>query len=302
MTTTSTRTRWIPGRSTTALTTLIVAGLLASASCASASSTPTTDDPTPSAPSSSDTPASDTDQGRAGAPLDRAFIYEVGPERARALAAMDTVSTVQVSGTAEVEVDPDRARVLFSVETEAETAEGASSRNAERMDAVLSALRQTEMPGLQLETRGYSLQPRYRRPDSDDAPEIDGFRASNMVEATISAPDSVGALVDAAIEAGANQVASLSFLASDTEEARLQALRQAVERARTEAEAIAGALGMSLGRALEVTGGADSPPGPVAVRMEALGSFQSSPTPVEPGSQTVSASVTVRYALRPGGA
>lgn len=284
----------------TALTTLVMSALLATASCASASSTPTADRSSPPSPSSSGTPSSDPADGSGGAPLDRAFIYEVGPEQARA--AADTVSTVQVSGTARVEVEPDRARVLFSVETEAETAEEAGSLNAERMDGVLSALRATGMPGLELETRAYSLQPRYRRPDSGDAPEIDGFRASNMVEATISTPDSVGVLVDAAIGAGANGVTSLSFLASDTEEARLQALRQAVERARAEAEAIAGALGMSLGRALEVTGGADSPPGPVSVRMEALGSFQSSPTPVEPGSQTISASVTIRYALTQGGA
>lgn len=260
---------------------LVVPVVLASATCASA---------TPAPPAEGGSRSGD-------APVDRAYVYEVGPEQARALAAADTVSTVQVSGTGRVEVTPDRAQVLFAVETQAETAEGASTRNAARMDAVLAALRDTGMPGLELETRGYSLEPQYRRPDSGDAPEIDGFRARNNVEATISAPDSVGVVIDAAIAAGANRVASLSFLASDTEEARLQALGNAVERARSEAEAIAEALGMSVGRALEVTGGAESPPEPFPMRLEAL-SLQSSPTPVEPGSQTISANVTIRYALR----
>lgn len=262
---------------------LAVLTILVSASCAAAS------------PGSVPGPADGDGDG--DGPLDRAFIYEVGPEQARALAAADTVSTVQVSGSAEVEVEPDRARVLFAVESRDETAQGASRRNAEEMDAVLGALRETEMPGLELETRGYSLRPEYRRPDSGDTPELDGFRASNTVEATISDPESVGALIDAAIGAGANRVTALSFLVSDSEEARLEALRGAVEAARRDAEAIAGALGMTLGEALEVTGGADNPGSPISVRMEALGS-QGGPTPVEPGSQTIRASVTIRYALR----
>lgn len=214
-------------------------------------------------------------------------------------AAPDTLSTLQVSGSAQVEVETDRARVDFAVETEAETAQEASRENAGRMESVLAALRETGLPGLELETREYSLRPRYRRPDAGGVQEIDGFTASNTVVATMDDPTRAGALIDAGIEAGANRVASLTFLASDTEEARLQALRDAVAAARTEAEAIAGALGMTLGEPLEVSGGADRTQPPSPFRMEAA-NFQDAPTPVEPGTQTVSASVTIRYALREG--
>lgn len=210
----------------------------------------------------------------------------------------DTVSTLQVSGSAEIDVDVDRAQVSFAVETESETADEASRQNAERMESVLEALRDTGVQGLEVETRGYSLRPRYRRPDNTGTREIAGYTASNTVVATMDDPSRAGTLIDAGIGAGANRVASLTFLASDTEDARLEALRRAVNRARREAEAIAGALGMSLGEPLEVSGGADrpSPPGPLRMEM----ALQASPTPVEPGSQTVSASVTIRYALRDG--
>ncbi|MFP3947509.1 MAG: SIMPL domain-containing protein, partial [Longimicrobiales bacterium] len=161
-------------------------------------------------------------------------------------------------------------------------------------------LRETDLPGLEIETRGYSLQPRYRRPDAGGTREIDGFTARNMIEVTVDDPASAGALVDAGIGAGANRVASLTFLASDTEEARLRALRDAVATAHREAEAMAGALGMSLGEPLEVTGGADrSPPTPMPFRMESA-TFQDASTPVEPGTRAVSASVTIRYTLRGG--
>lgn len=235
----------------------------------------------------------------AGAPLDHVYVYEVAGEVERAGAAADTLSTLQVSGSAQVEVEADEAQVTFAVETEAGTAEEASRRNAERMEAVLTALRETAVPGLELDTHGYSLQPRYRRPDATGLREIDGYRATNMVVATVSDVSGVGSLIDAGVGAGANRVASLSFRASDTEAARLQALREAVDRARSEAEAIAGAMGVSLGRVLEVTGGADPITPMPRFRAEAM--VQDASTPIEPGSQTVSASVTVRYALQQGG-
>lgn len=208
----------------------------------------------------------------------------------------DTLSTVRVSGTGRVDVDADRARVSFTVETEAERAEVASRQNAERMEAVLTALRETGLSGLEIETGGYSLRPRYQRPDATGTREISGYTASNTVVATMDEPRRAGTLIDAGIGAGANRIASLVFLASDTEEARLQALREAVAQARSEAEAIAGALGMSLGEPLEVSGGADQPPPPSPLRMEMAA--QEASTPVEPGTRTVSASVSIRYLLR----
>lgn len=216
------------------------------------------------------------------------------PAAATSVAA-DTVSTLQVSGSAEIDVATDRARVTFAVETEDSIARGASQRNAERMEAVLAALRELD-DGLQIETFGYRLQPRYRRTDDRGSREIDGFRATNMIRVTSSEAPAVGRLIDTAVEAGANRVASLSFEASNVEEARLEALREAVASARRQAEAIAGAMGVPLGAALEVQSGFDMPRPMIQYRAEAA-ALQDASTPVEPGEQTVSANVTIRYRL-----
>lgn len=204
---------------------------------------------------------------------------------------------IEVGGTAEVSVPADQAQISFSVETEAETARDAARQNADRMDAVLRALRGTEVPGLELETHGYTLQPRYRRPSREGGtPEIDGYRAVNHVRATTPTVDAVGRLIDAAVGAGANRIASLSFQAVNTEDARLEALRMAVEKARTEARTIAEALGVTLGSPIQVRGGAESPsPRPMA--FEQMEMARAADTPVEPGEQTVRASVTVRYGI-----
>lgn len=204
---------------------------------------------------------------------------------------------LQVSGTAEVSIPSDRAQVRFAVETEAPTAREASTENAERMERVMTALRGTGLEGLEIETSGYDLQPRYRRPDQTGTRTIDGYRALNHVEVTVDDVSGVGRLIDAAIGAGANRVAGLTFSARDTGPARQEAVRTAVLRAREEAEAMASALGARLGEPLEVQGGAQLPgPRPMPYRME-MAQAADMETPVEPGEHTVYANVTIRYRL-----
>ena len=204
---------------------------------------------------------------------------------------------LHVSGSATVTLPSDRAHVRFAVETEAATAREASAENARRMDAVIRALRETEADGLDIETSGYALQPRYARPERNQARVIEGYTARNHVSATVADTEAVGRLIDAAIEAGANRVAGLSFSASDTEEARKEAVRLAVETARSEAEAMAAALGATLGEPVEVRGGASAPPPVPFARGAEMMQAADAPTPVEPGDQQVTANVNITYRL-----
>lgn len=199
---------------------------------------------------------------------------------------------IEVSGTATVQVPADQAQVSFAVETRAEVAADASAANATAMSRVLAALRGGRLPGLDVETFGYSLQPQYAT-DPSRVRSIAGYAAYNNVRATIDDVDQVGRLIDVAIEAGANQVASIAFVASDTEPARTQALADAVRNARAQAEVIARELGYELGPPLEIRGGADRP---MPVMFEAM-RVQADVTPIEAGDQSVSANVSVRFAL-----
>jgi uncharacterized protein YggE len=188
--------------------------------------------------------------------------------------------------------------ISFTVETQAPTAAEATSLNAERMDGVIQALRGSGVPELRIETFGYSLQPEYERPQPNrEARAIVGYRAHNNIRCTFKELDAAGSVLDRAVEAGANRIANLSFGASDTREARLQALAEAVRQAREQAETMAEAMGVELGRVLEVTGGASSPPvGPRrAVMFEAVAADVA--TPIEAGNLTVSASVSVSYRI-----
>jgi uncharacterized protein YggE len=214
--------------------------------------------------------------------------------------AQEDVSAVTVTGVGEVHAPPDRSRISFAVETEDETARGAGEANATLMTTVSTALRAAgdAFPGFRLETSGYSLNPRYGSLTNDGPRLIVGYTARNTVQITVDQVAGIGPLIDAAIGAGANRVAGIGFDVRDQEPYRHEAVRLAVEKARAEAEVIAAALGMRLGPALDVQGGADYLPYAVPYAMDRGMEFaQAVPTPVEAGPQPVTARITVRYRL-----
>lgn len=208
---------------------------------------------------------------------------------------------IEVSGSASVSVEPDLVRAAFAVETRAATAGEAATANAELMDAVIRAVRGSGIRGVDVETFGYTLRPEYAYAEGQPprSQVIDGYTALNNVRATAGDVAAAGRLIDAAIRAGANRVSSLAFEAADTDVAREEALTRAVRGATAQAATIAGALGRALGPPLEVRGGAEQPyprsGGQVMFRAE-----MAVDTPIEAGELTVSASVTIRFAL--GGA
>lgn len=219
-----------------------------------------------------------------------------------AAVAVDT-TRVSVTGRASRSVLADRARIQVAVETEGATAEEASSRNARTMNRVLDAVRGALDGGPdgegRLETTGYRLDPRYRQDrNREGPPEIVGYQAVNRVVVTVEDVELVGPVLDAALDAGANRVAGLSFFASDTESARLDAVRTATEQARREAEVVAEAMGMEIVGVASVStsGGGSVPVMRAGVEMQAAMS-----TPVESGSQSVSATVNVTFLLLPEG-
>jgi uncharacterized protein YggE len=209
---------------------------------------------------------------------------------------------ITVQGMAEVRVPSDRARLSFMVETQTRTAREAAQQNADRMDRVVRALREAGGTTVTVETGGYELHPVYSQisRNETDIPTIEAYRAINHVNVRADDVTRVGGLIDAALAAGANRISSLRFEAKDPEPARLEAVRQAVTKARAEAEAAAGALGVALGGPIEVNIGMDygyPPPMPMYREAMAMDMAQSAPTPIEAGEQVVRANVSIRYRI-----
>ncbi len=213
-----------------------------------------------------------------------------------------TPAFIEVSGSATVRVAPDRVRASFAVETQGPDAEQAAARNAQLMDAVIRAVKGSGVAGVKVETFGYNLRPDYTVTDARTAQTrvIAGYTALNNVRAGADDVTAAGRLIDAAIRAGANRVSSLSFEASDTGPARQEALTQAVRAATAQAETMVRALGRALGAPLEVRGGSEQPYPRAGGDVMFRASAAAVDTPIEAADLTVSASVTIRFAL--GGA
>ncbi|HXD90558.1 MAG TPA: SIMPL domain-containing protein, partial [Candidatus Binataceae bacterium] len=145
-------------------------------------------------------------------------------------------------------------------------------------------------------TGGYSLNPEYDQRATSETPKIVGYTAQNSVTVHTGALDLAGTLIDAAIAAGANRVNSLNFSVKDDTKARGEAIAIATRDARAQAEALAAALDVKLGKVLKAT--TISEQRPVPIRMNRAMSMSAAvATPVEPGDVTVPATVSLIFEI-----
>ncbi len=121
-----------------------------------------------------------------------------------------------------------------------------------------------------------------------------GYAADDSVSAEI-AVERAGALVDAAVAAGANTVGGPSLSVSDASARYRQALQDAVADARAKADALSRAGGFGLGPVSTVV---EQSAEAVPIVRAAPGAAKSDSTPVEPGTQDITADVTVTFAIR----
>jgi uncharacterized protein YggE len=211
--------------------------------------------------------------------------------------AATLAAQIVTTGEATITAKPDEARFDIAVVTEAKTADAAAAQNAQRADAVLREVRKAAA-GAEARTTGYSLSPGYRFPRPGGPAEIAGYTARNTIEVVTGDLASIGKLIDAALSSGANSIDRLRFTLKDEAKVRTQALAEASVKARRDAEAIAGALGLKAGKVVSVEESAGPPPiRPVMYEMARATGGAAPQTPVEPGNVEVRATVTLKVAL-----
>ncbi len=193
--------------------------------------------------------------------------------------------TITVTGVGSVEAVPNEAQMSFGVETRASTAKAAVAANADAMRKIINALRQAR--GREIATQWVSVYP-----VTNDTGGVDGYAASNSVSATADV-DEAAAVIDAAADAGANQISGPGLSSSNAEALYRQALGDAVAEARARAQVLAKAAGRSLG---EITNISESTATsyPYAERA----ALDAASTPIVPGEQETSASISVTFSLR----
>jgi uncharacterized protein YggE len=203
---------------------------------------------------------------------------------------------IVTTGSGEAQVAPDRATIMIGVQSRASTAAAAGADNARKQKAILDTLKALGLASDQLSTANYNVNPEMQYPTpTNPTTRVIGYTVSNNVRVDVRRLEDVGKLIDAALGKGANEISSLQFYSSKADSVRRVALATAVADARADAEALARAAGGSLGPIIEITTGSTAPrPIMFDARME-MAAKAAVPTPIEPGQQTITANVTVRW-------
>jgi uncharacterized protein len=192
--------------------------------------------------------------------------------------------TISVSGHGTVTTVPDRASFDFTAETRAPTAAAAIARAGDAAGAIAAALKDAGVAAADLQTSQISLSPQM----TDDGTTIVGYAASTTLTAKTTIARA-GAVVDAAVKAGANGVSGPNLSRSDEASLYDKALAGAVADAKRKAGALAAAAGLQLGGVQSLAESGAQAPIPLAAKAD----FSAA---IEPGTQTVAADVTVTYA------
>jgi uncharacterized protein YggE len=196
-----------------------------------------------------------------GAALALAGLLAVGSGGAGVALAQDTatpaadiaagVPTVSVSGHGEVSVPPDTASVTIGVDVIKPTLDEAQDEATAQAAAVTEALKAAGIADEDIQTEYFSVNILRDYSENADPTVITGFEIINQLRVTVRDTSTLGELLDAAVQAGANSIYGVNFYVDDQTEAARDARVEAVEAARVKAEELAVAAGMTLGKLVE---------------------------------------------------
>jgi uncharacterized protein YggE len=220
-----------------------------------------------------------------------AMSAHAGPAAAAPTASDPATHTISVSGTGKVTVVPDVARVNLGVTMNQPTVKAARASAAQSMTEIIAAIKALGVADADIQTTGLSLYPQYA---NGSTTRIAGYTISEQVQVTIRDLDKAGDVVDAATAQGANAVNGISFESGDPVKAQDDARAAAVAAAKVSAQAMAKAGDVSLGGVVSITDA--SPTSPIWYA-PAAGAMKDLATPVQPGTQDLTATVTVVFAI-----
>ena len=205
-----------------------------------------------------------------------------------------STGTIVVSGTGRVAVQPDVADLRLGVTVAKPTVEAARGEAGATMDAILRAVDGAGVARADVRTAMLSVQPRYDYRDGRAA-VLTGYEIANVVEVSVRDLSALGDVIDATLTAGATSMDALSFRLADPRPAEREARRQAMAEARSRADVLAEAAGVTVQDVSDIVEGQPvRPPGPVA-KAERMALAADAGTPVEAGTLEVAVTVSVTY-------
>ena len=202
---------------------------------------------------------------------------------------------ITISATGTITVVPDAVRINATVSVLSTTSKSALSTASATSKTVRSALTANKVATKDITTQSITVYPEYSYPASG-TPILSGYRATQSFDITIRNATSAGAVVDAIVEAGGDnlQVNDVSPFVLDSDKATETARTAAVKKAKAKAADYTKLLGVKLGRVIYLEETSTPATYPIYT---ATAKADSAETVVDLGKQKVSVSVTVRWSI-----
>lgn len=207
---------------------------------------------------------------------------------------------LSVGGEGEVEVAPDRADVSFAVEASEKALADAERIVTEGTARLLKLCESLGIPKGAVRSAQLSVHPQYDGGVVSSRPRIVGYMVSRQVDVDLRDLSKLGRLLQGAVETAANRVSGVAFGASRKDEHQRAALAAAAADAKANAEVLAAAMGVKLGRLHALTAsesGGVPGPAPVFMMRAAKAESMAADQTYEAGRIKFQASVTAEYDL-----
>jgi uncharacterized protein len=207
-------------------------------------------------------------------------------------------NTITVSGLGTASGTPDIAYIELGVETVDPELAAAYEQAGETMQAVTGALVGVGIAAEDIRTSNVSIFPQDDFDPQTGQPSGRSFHVNNTLRVTVRDITQVEQVISAGIEAGANTIYNFYFGIDDTTALEQQARLDAIENARGRADALAAALGLTVGDPIviaEGTAGGGQQPRPFGGGGGGFDAMNS--LPISPGSLDVNVVVTITYSI-----
>jgi uncharacterized protein YggE len=211
---------------------------------------------------------------------------------------------ILVTGEGSVDVAPDMAVLVLSVMREAASAREALTANSAAMTKVLTAMTGLGIAKRDLQTASFDIQPRYTYPPrqsngAEQAPRLVGYTVRNSLTVKVRDIAKIGEVLDASVTLGVNEGGSILFTNDDPSAAITQARVEAMQEAMTKARTLAEAAGVRIGKVLEILEQSYNPRPMAMAKMEmvAMDSRADAAPPIAAGENSYKVTVNVSLAL-----
>ncbi|MBQ2929051.1 MAG: SIMPL domain-containing protein [Clostridia bacterium] len=205
-------------------------------------------------------------------------------------------ATITVTGSASVTLKADYARISVGVSTSAKTVEEATQQNSTTIFAVIEALKTAGVQEDDIATSNYSVHAEYDY-SSFGGQKLTGYNVTNQLTVIIRDMEHIGATLDKATAAGANNIYNIEFLSTQADAAQDEAMAYAVQDAMRRAKLLADAADLTLGGIVSIS---DSSSGWVVSTRSYASKLDMAVAgnSILPDDTSVSASVTIVFELK----